>query len=278
MVTGHKFMELTTNNIEPTKNKLSILIAQDGFSFCTGNKESHKVEDLKHKTFLSQQTPENLLKEIKLGIEQAFSKEEAVDELEVIYSNTLNTLVPDAFFTEENLTDYLKFNIKILATDYVTFDDVEAIKAKNVYIPYTNINNYLFEKFGEFSFKHITSSLIEFVKKRDLKTRVLLHVHPTHFHMIFFKEGELQLANSFNYQTKEDFIYYVLFVLEQLELDPLEIPILVFGHIEKEDSNYHMLSTYIKYLDLLKIDTTSIYLSENITANTQLHHLILSQF
>jgi len=271
-------MELTTNNIQPIKNKLSILIAQDGFSFCVGNKESHKIEDFKQKSFLSQQTPENLLKELKVAIDHAFDTEEAIEQLEVIYSNTLYTLVPNAFFTEENLTDYLKFNTKILATDYVTFDDVEAIQAKNVYIPYTNINNYLFEKFGEFSYKHNCSTLIELAKAQNLKTEVLLHVHPTHFHAVIFKEGELQLANSFNYQTKEDFIYYVLFVLEQLELDPLEIPILVSGHIEKEDGNYDMLSTYIKHLDFFKTDMTSISLSENTTVNTQLHHLILSQF
>ncbi|MDQ7918195.1 DUF3822 family protein [Mesonia sp. MT50] len=271
-------MELTTNNIEPIKNKLSILIAQDGFSFCTGNKESHKVEELKHKAFLSQQTPENLLKEIKVVLDSAFDTQEAIDELEVIYSNTLYTLVPNAYFTEENLTDYLKFNTKILATDYITFDDVEAIQAKNVYIPYTNINNYLFEKFGEFSFKHISSSLIELAKAQDLKTEVLLDVHPTHFHAVIFKEGELQLANSFNYHTKEDFIYYILFVLEQLELDPLEVSVLIAGHIEKEDDNYNILSTYIKHLDFLKTDMTSISLSENTTVNTPLHHLILSQF
>jgi len=271
-------MELTTNNIEPIKNKLSILIAQDGFSFCTGNKESHKIAEFKHKAFLSQQSPENLLKELKVAIDYAFSNQETIDKLEVIYSNTLYTLVPNAFFTEENLTDYLKFNTKILATDYVTFDDVETIRAKNVYIPYTNINNYLFEKFGEFSFKHISSSLIELAKTQDLKTEVLLHVHPTHFHIVVFKEGKLQLANSFNYQTKEDFIYYVLFVLEQLELDPLEIPIFIFGEIEKEDSNYNMLSTYVKHLEFFKIDMNPISLSKNINVDTQLHHLILSQF
>ena len=272
-------MEQTTNNNQPIKNKLSILITQDGFSFCKGNKDTHTVLDFKHKSFLSKQTPENLLKEIKTILEFSFLQEkETIEELEVFYSNTLYTLVPDAFFSEKNLTDYLKFNTKILATDYVTFDNVESISAKNVYIPYTNINNYLFEIFGEFSFKHISSTLIDLFKKEDLKNKVLLNVYSTHFHTIVFKDGKLQLANSFNYQTKEDFIYYLLFVLEQLEFDPLNIPVFLSGNIEKEDQNFKILSTYIQHIEFFTEEYSSISLPENLTIDTQRHNLLISQF
>jgi len=271
-------MELTTNNQELIKNKLSILIAQDGFSFCTGNKETHTIIAFKHKSFLSKQTPEDLLKEIKTVLEFSFRQEDKIDELEVFYSNTLYTLVPDAFFKEKNLTDYLKYNTKILATDYITFDHVEAVHAKNVYIPYTNINNYLFEKFGEFSFKHISSTLLELFRQEDTKDKVLLNVYSSHFHVVVFKNGQLHLANSFEYQTKEDFIYYVLFVLEQLELDPLKAPVFICGEIDEQDAHYKMLTAYIQHIDFFALRTSTVSLSEDLTIDHQHNNLLISQF
>ena len=58
------------------------------------------------------------------------------------------TLVPDELFDENTLNDYLKFNTKILETDYLTFDHNESLGIHTVYIPYVNINNQLLEEFA----------------------------------------------------------------------------------------------------------------------------------
>ena len=52
--------------------------------------------------------------------------------------------------------------------------------------------------------------------------------------------------NIFEYETKEDFIYYILFTLEQLELSPEETNISIMGAINEQSELYEILYTYIR--------------------------------
>ena len=69
---------------------------------------------------------------------------------------------------------------------------------------------------------HASSPLIESLSlqfKHDLGKKVVLHIQYSHFEVVYYKDGNLQFYNSFNYTTGEDLIYYVLFVFEQLGLN-----------------------------------------------------------
>ena len=70
------------------------------------------------------------------------------DDIVIIHENDLSTLVPKALFNEEYLADYLKFNSKILKSDYLSYDSLVHNKSVNVYVPYVNINNYIYEVYG----------------------------------------------------------------------------------------------------------------------------------
>ena len=84
-------------------------------------------------------------------------------DLEVIVLFSNESLQPGAeeIFKEENASDYLKFNTMILENDFVAQDELEEFGMVNVYIPYTNINNFFFEKYGEFEYRHCVSVLAE---------------------------------------------------------------------------------------------------------------------
>ena len=51
--------------------------------------------------------------------------------------------------------------------------------------------------------------------------------------VLVIKNKELQLYNTFIYKSAEDFIYFALFVCEQLDLDPDQLDCCFFGEIEK---------------------------------------------
>jgi hypothetical protein len=50
-----------------------------------------------------------------------------------------------------------------------------------------------------------------------------VHFSEGHFEIII-QNQKLLFFNSFDYQTPEDFIYYVLFTAEQLSLNPENFP------------------------------------------------------
>ena len=58
------------------------------------------------------------------------------------------------------LADYLKFNSKILSNDYITHDDLAQGDIVNVYVPYVNINNFIYDTYGAFEFNHYSTILL----------------------------------------------------------------------------------------------------------------------
>ncbi|MEM6515747.1 MAG: DUF3822 family protein, partial [Bacteroidota bacterium] len=193
--------------------ELSIQISLNGLSFCIINKGTNEVEFLKTESFNSKQTPQNLLEKLKTVLETNSVFEQTFENVICIYQNELSCLVPSKYFSENNLADYLKFNAKILKTDFISHDKVESVDAYNVYVPLININNYIFETFGTFTYKHSSTILIENLSHFNVSEsdRILVNINDTSFEFLCFKDSQLHLCNTFQFHTPEDFIYYLLF-------------------------------------------------------------------
>jgi hypothetical protein len=69
--------------------------------------------------------------------------------------------------------------------------------------------------------------------------------------IVIIKNSNLQFFNIFEYKTKEDFMYYVLFTLEQLELSTEETLVSILGDIEEDSDLYRLIYTYIRNIDFL---------------------------
>ena len=65
------------------------------------------------------------------------------------------------------------------------------------------------------------------------------------------KDSEILFYNNFEHQTKEDFIYYILFTLEQLELSTEKTNILITGDINEQSDLYKILYTYVRNIGFL---------------------------
>lgn len=246
--------------VQNTKDiKLSIQFNLDGFSFCISNKTTNSTLYFSEYTFSeTQDTPESLL----LKIEEIFKNDTHLQHdfssVTVIHQNNLAALVPNLYFKEDNLVEYLNFNIKTLALDFISFDEIKALNIKNVYVPYVNINNYLFQNFGEFEYRHHISILIQKLietKNTEEKT-MFVNVSKTTFDIIVLHNKKLLLSNSFSFETKEDFIYYILFVAEQLELKTEEFPLYFTGKIETTSEIYKIAFQYIKNVHFLESKNT----------------------
>ncbi|MEE9407719.1 MAG: DUF3822 family protein [Polaribacter sp.] len=240
-------------NIKDTK--LSIQFNLDGFSFCISNNVSKETIYFSEYTFSETKlTPESLLLKIKEVFKNDTHLQHDFSNVTVIHQNNLATLVPNKYFNEDKLAEYLNFNIKTLATDFIAFDEIENIKAKSVYVPYVNINNYLFQNFGEFEYKHHTTALIKkIIETTNTTTKTMfVNVSKSTFDVIVIKNKKLLFSNSFSFETKEDFIYYILFVAEQLELNTEEFPLYFTGNIEVTSETYKITFEYVRNIYFLE--------------------------
>ncbi|WP_236027448.1 DUF3822 family protein [Gelidibacter pelagius] len=261
--------------------KLSIQISLSGLSFCILNSSDSEVEYLKRTDFNSKLTPEAVLEKLQGIVSNEPLLSQHFDSILVLFQNELSNFVPEEFFEEQNAADYLKFSSKILTTDFISHDKIEAIDSINVFVPYININNYLFDLYGEFEYKHASTIFLEQILKNEEDShddKIYINVEPLHFEMVVMKKGQFQLYNTFEYFTKEDFIYFILFSIEQLKLNTETVIIKLTGNIVKDDELYQMLYTYIRYVEF---DGPSKNYTYNNTDETSLRHqhtLILNSF
>ncbi|MDN3667467.1 DUF3822 family protein [Algibacter miyuki] len=242
------------NNITTTINKLtnlelSIQISLSGLSFCILQRDTQTITDLKVIPFKKKLNPIALLDKLKEAFETETALQNKFYAVNVIHDNELSTLVPQSIFNENNLADYLKFNSKILKSDFITFDTIDLNQSVNVYIPYVNVNNYIYDHFGDFTFKHASTVLIETIlatEKTSETTQFYAHVGQNQFQIIVLKNGKLQFYNSFVFHTKEDFIYYILFTAEQLKASPESLNLLLLGDVKQDDELYNIAYKYIR--------------------------------
>ncbi|MBU2951034.1 DUF3822 family protein [Tamlana agarivorans] len=234
---------------ELTNIELSIQLSLSGLSFCILNRNLNTVINLREIQFEKKLNPLELLDRLK----ELFHNQETLSynfsKVSVIHENDLFAIVPQPLFNEDCLAHYLKFNSKILKSDYITYDTIKENDSVNVYVPYININNFIYDKFGAFTFKHISTVLVENllqVEKNKLNTRVYINVSFDHFEIVIIEHSKLKLCNTFTYGSYEDFIYYILFTAEQLNLNPETLKLVFLGQIEKGDKLYEIAYKYIR--------------------------------
>jgi len=242
--------------------RLSIQVGLNGLSFCVFDTIENKVLVSGKKNFKIESTPYLILKELKKLLEEHKLTERKFHEVSVVHRNNLFSLVPKAFFDENELPNYLKFNARLLANDHIVFDEIKNFDIINVYVPFVNVNNYVFSLFGEFEFIHSGTILLQTLLglSNPPSTKVCYtYVSPNDIEIVVIEHRKLLLYNHFPYKAKEDFLYYLLFVYEQLGLDTDEVELKLFGAVEENDELYELAYEYIKNVSVFAL--------------TNLHHI-----
>lgn len=249
-------MAQTNKNYNKLTNlELSIQISLSGLSFCTLQRDTKTITQIQNINFEKKLNPFELLDKLIHLFNTESSLQNSFSNVNVIHTNELSTVVPKPLFKEDCLADYLKFNSKILKSDFIAFDAIDSNDTVNIYVPYVNINNFIYDKFGSFTYKHFSTILIErilFIEKNTDSTKVYVNVNKTHFEIIVVEKGKLILYNTFEYSTKEDFIYYILFTAEQLKLNPETLHLILVGNINKDDEFYNITYKYVRNISFGK--------------------------
>lgn len=247
-------MAVTTNTtLNNIPLKLSVQVSLNGLSFCILNTKNNSIVDLKETIFNERLNPIEVENKLATFFEEHLTNIEFNDVV-VVHANELATFVPLPLFNDKDLANYLKFNNKIFASDYIAHDIITPYDIVSVYVPFININNLFIDKYGSFTYKHTASVLVESLLKLTpigTGSQLYANIADGHFELVAIKNNELLFYNSFIYETKEDFIYYVLFTLEQLKLNPEEIPFIFLGVINEANELYEIAYTYIRNVTIL---------------------------
>ena len=235
----------------------------DGFSFCALNKATNFVDILAYTPF--QEPSVNPIKHLE-NVKTVFNNEPLLQhnfqDVNISHYNSLSTIVPKALFNEHNLKDYLKYNLKVYENDFIVYDKIATHDMVNVYVPFVNINNFLIDKFGEFEYRHCKTIFLQNILniyKLSEKPHFFAHVHGNQLDLIAIANNQLQLSNSFIFQSRTDFIYYLLFCAEQLKFNTEYLELVLLGEIIENDSLYNIAYKYIKNVSFIENRSSHSY-------------------
>lgn len=269
---------MSTNITEKNYKKLTLQVTLNGFSFCVIDTLNNKIVALKEIDFNDYPTSSKVEELYWKAFNENQELTENYDEVLVLHDSNLDTFVPSPLFDEDFLGSYLQYNTKVFETDFFAFDSLPNYEMYHVFIPYVNINNYLLDQFTTFNYKHVNtilvSKLLEFSKNIDEK-QVFVHFSKNKFEIIVVQNQKLLLFNSFDFVTKEDFIYYLLFTTEQLNLNPEHFKVQLLGLISEDSELFEIAYKYVRNVSLL--DVTNIENNNDLSKTDNLKHFILLQ-
>lgn len=263
-------MSNNTNITEKKYRKLAIQVSLNGISYCvfdTLNKTILSVQEIHFDSSQKTTKTEELLADV-FTLNPDLTK--TYDEIMVLHNNNLCGFVPEPLFDENYLGSYLQYNTKVFETDFFAYDEMTNYQMNLIYIPYVHINNFFIDQFGSFDYKHSNSVLVSHVldsSKNIEEKKMIVHFNAGHFEIVVVQNQKLLFFNSFDYQTPEDFLYYILFTAEQLNLNPENFKLELLGTICQEDKFYELAYKYIRNISFFDVSnvqkTNSFSLAEN---------------
>jgi hypothetical protein len=94
--------------------------------------------------------------------------------------------------------------------------------------------------------------------------------------LVVLEQDKLIFYNAFDFQTENDVLYYLLFVAEQLSLDPDQFKLYVLGKMTHEHAIFEKMYQFVRNVQMLSVDDLKQKFgrkeAENIT-NFVLFHL-----
>lgn len=167
-------------------------------------------------------------------------------------SHQINTLIPNILYDKNNGKNLLAFDQDLLQNEQEYSDWIPSIQAFNSYTIPVELTRCFDKHFEGISWKHDSSILIESLLRQfklHEKKKIYLSIQNTYFEMVVLNGKKLIFFNNFSYQTAEDFIYYLLFTCEQLNLNPEKIPLVITGEILEESEVYKIVYKYIRHIE-----------------------------
>jgi len=242
---------------------LSIQLSLDGFSLSFLNTESNKYLAFESYAIQEIDDYEVLAKELGNLLDQLDIIKRRFSRVNILFEGSKSTLVPQPLFDENALKDYFKFSHKLNYDEEVRFDKLSNLQAYNVYALPKPIHELIKARFINYNIQHSLSSLIEGLlvkfKNQEISDRIFVNVRPSYIDILFFQNSKLLFCNTFKYKTSEDFAYFLLNAIEQLQLNPETIDLFLMGEIDKSSQTYELLYKYIRSIEFMERNDFFVY-------------------
>jgi hypothetical protein len=139
-------------------------------------------------------------------------------------------------------------------TDKIVLQNDHLVNQKMVclYIFPAELKKDILAVFPKAKISHQNSNLRSLAWPEEHKF-VYASIKGDHTNLTAFDHEKILLSNNYQTENREELLYYLLLLYDQLRLDVLQTPTFLSGDIEKKDQTFGLLSDYIKNISILEI-------------------------
>ena len=249
------FLDKSFNERNTRNYVMSAMLDVHGFALSVYNPARNKITGLFTHQFEGLAKAEEIADSLAVLLNEVSWLAFPFSKVCLLYRNSLNTLIPQPLFDKKNAALYLEFNQGIQRENRVVFDMVKQTDAVNVYYLPEALVEKVKTVWPNVLLKHASTGLIEhlavLVKNKSDNNTLFVNVAKGSFDLVFFRENKLVYYNQFRFNTKEDFIYFLLTAIEQLDLNPETVKLMLLGRVDKSDTIYEIIYRYVRHISFV---------------------------
>ncbi len=239
---------------------LSIRLEPDGLSFSVYSAESciiTGVESIQFPGYIPLKSgflTQALYRENLLQLVQSHPvlKSEFKKTVILLHSQCF-TIVPAPLFNPGRPASYLSFVHKNDPSAAILTHRLSALDATLVYsldeVLYAEIANAFRSARLMHTMGAVVDTLLPRYKHSDSPEMVFLNVQAGSAGIVVLRDKTLELCNMYECQADEDMIYFLMFIMEQLSLNPEKVPVFLSGKTGKDSALYELIRRYVRYVE-----------------------------
>jgi hypothetical protein len=241
---------------EQSRSILLMEISEKLFGYVVFNKEQNQLLGLRqyHLDTSSEQPASQVLNEI---ITNDLLLQQPWKEFVAIYSFPDSTLLPEKYFDigmNKTFTELLFGNA---FKGIILSEKIPAWEVYNIYRVQRDIHGLMQQRFSGGRYWHYNSILLTSIERTQETGVHFLKClfYPEKFVVAFFRGPQLQLLQTYQYETPEDVSYFLLKICRQFEASQENVRVNVGGLIEQQSALYTELLKYFQHIECDRIPT-----------------------
>jgi hypothetical protein len=240
---------------------LSIIAGRDRLSFCFNRHDDNSLVGIESYSLgVEPQMPvqndtQEWCAELSLLLRELEVLKKSFRKVNIAVECYKSTLIPVEFFCKGDQDEFLLFNHQKSDFEICRHETLSSLKAEIIYALPTCIVSELQSVFPEAEILNASGQIIEKLIKTSQPQSddgtLYANVRGAWVEVFYIEKGSLRYFNGFHYLTREDLAYFIIFIMEQLGLNPDTIALILFGNIESDSERFELLYKYIRNIRLM---------------------------
>lgn len=249
----------------PGKSHISLEISDSSFCWTVLNLETNTYTNLYNAFYIDSVSFNEQLNQISKSFTDLSINTIEYNSLSILLNSKYYSIIPSPIFDSSQIENYINECFNIKPGGFYNYNILNSIDSNIIYYCEIELQNFIKKIHQNCRVIHNSTNLISgtlSLYKSNTESKVFVDVNDNFFNIIILQNKTLLLYNTFTYKTKEDFIYYILYIFDQFGLNTDIQEIILLNKINKVSPLYELLYKYIRNVNFIKRNTNFNYSNE----------------